>query len=138
MASKLTKVELDGKKYDVRRLSTTDIEMFNNIVGNILAGADVRGVSFSLEEGEELSSKIVDILSAGLSFAHEDMVEWLRSLPVGYPEEQPVYLPDIVNLIEAVADHPDVALFLGRSKNLLKKLTEKVQSLIPSTEDAEA
>lgn len=128
-SKQLLEVELDGVKYSLRRLAASDIEAFNDICGAVLAGAEFRGVPFNLD-GESWEEHITDILIKGMPFAQRDINDWLETLPIDYPKDQPIYLPDYPTLVEAAVTHPDIKLFLERSKKLVATLLELANKLM--------
>lgn len=121
-------VELDGKDYTVRRLGLSDIFKLNEVVTSVLAGAQIRGVDIAdmMAGGDTAGESFVAFLVMGMPFAEEDITEWLKSLVPDYPVESDIYLPDLLNLIDNLLDHPDIASFLERGKKLLPRIMEKV------------
>lgn len=127
-------VVLDDETYKLRRLSTSDIEEFSDIFSSVLAGAEFRGVdlNFSNEDGD-MSEGISQVLLKGMPFAMKEISAWIRTIPVDYPEDQPIYLPDFPVLVGALVKHPDIGLFFERFNDLLQMLGSLVGSYMNHT-----
>lgn len=134
--NKSPEVVLDGVSYKLRRLAASDTEAFSDIYEAVMAGAEFRGVPFNLE-GEKWEDHIGDILTKGLPYALTTINEWLATLPVGYPEDEPILLEDLPVLIEAALKHPGLKLFLERSKGLVGSLTQMMGSMTTNSSTAQ-
>lgn len=126
----MTKVELDGKEYTVRRLGLSDIFTLNDILTSVMSGAQIRGLDFSdlastgLGNGD-LGSKMVSAVLLGLPFAKEEITDWLLSLVPDY-EGTDIYGTDLMPFVEAISEHKDIASFLSQGVVLLPKILKKV------------
>lgn len=133
--SKSLSVVLDDETYKLRRLSTDDIEEFGDIFTSVLAGAEFRGVDLNLKKGEDgdMSDGISEVLMKGMPFAMKEITAWLRTIPMDYPEDQPIFLPDFPVLVGALVKHPDIGLFFERFNDLLQMLSSLVGSYMNHT-----
>ena len=122
----MTKVELDGEEYELRRLGLSDIFVLNDVIASVYAGAKIRGTDLArLASTAAGSADLLEVVLLGLPFAEEDIKNWLLSMAVGY-EKEDIFLPDVMNLVDALSGHPDIASFLDRGKKMLPVILKKV------------
>lgn len=117
---------MDGKEYNLRRLSLDDIEMMADIIGDIITGASIRGTTFKADESGGSIADFMMFVLLGLPFAAQKVNAWIKSIIEDFPEDGTIYMPDTVRLVKGLIDHPDVLSFLELAKEMFGSLSKAV------------
>jgi len=113
-------VTIEGRTYTLRRLGLPDVFRVSRILG--------RGVSMLTNAGEFTLGQIVQVLIGSLT-ANEDEVLALIADVLGITREElsdpAVFpMPCVVDILDALAKHQDLAGFLTRVQALVERLPE--------------
>jgi hypothetical protein len=121
---------VNGQQRELRRLGISDMFVVQRIINEIFAGAALRGLSFSSDHNS--LNELVAFLFAGIGFADQSIIAWVKSLIKDFPEEDELYIPDLMELLHALVEHPDIKSFLESGAKLLVKISSNLVEAVPS------
>lgn len=123
----LPEITINGKTRVLRRWGLSDIFKLQRVLGDIHAGATLRGLTIDFNSEKDFEANLLGLISTGMTFAEKPLTEWMQSWyqPI-IENDEDIPLPDLMRTLELLLDHPDIQGFLANSEELAKKLFEKL------------
>jgi len=119
-------IEINGKKYKLRRLGILDVFAFMEIIQKVMAKGNkelvgrIKGAM--AEQSEELVSAII---FHGFPACKEPILEWISDL-IDVPKDDYIN-PEIfpiqshLDILESIITHPDIEVFFMKLKEMAKE-----------------